>query len=58
MSVSNIRFLIFLIVLGFIGISFLIIGLYFDRKKSKRVREILKEEQKDLNDNIIKELIK
>ncbi len=47
MSVSNIRFLIFLIVLGFIGLSFLIIGLYFNRKKSKKVREILREEQKE-----------
>jgi len=42
---GNTRFLIFLIVIGFIGISFLITGLYFDRKKNKRVREILKEEK-------------
>ena len=55
---GNTRFLIFLIVIGFIGISFLITGLYFDRKRNKRAREILKEEQKDLNDNIINELIK
>jgi len=33
--------------MGFIGISFLITGLYFDRKKNKRVREILREEQKE-----------
>jgi len=38
-------FLIFLIVMGSIGLSFLITGLYFDRKKNKRVREILKEEK-------------
>jgi len=55
---GNTWFLIILIVMGFIGLSFLITGLYFDRKQSKRVREILREEQKDLNDNIINELIK
>ena len=55
---GNTRFLIFLIVIGFIGLGSLITALYFNRKKSKRVREILKEEQKDLNDNIINELIK
>jgi len=43
---GNTQFLIFLIVLGFVGISFLITLLYFDRKKNKRVREILREEQK------------
>lgn len=51
-------FLISIIVIGFIGLISLITALYFDRKKSKKVREILKEEQKDLNDNIINELIK
>ncbi|MBA7660144.1 hypothetical protein ES703_68143 [subsurface metagenome] len=44
---GNTRFLIFLIVMGSIGLSFLITGLYFDRKKNKRVREILREEQKE-----------
>ncbi len=47
-----------MIVIGFIGLGSLITALYFDRKKNKRVREILREEQKDLNDNIINELIK
>ncbi|GAH74813.1 unnamed protein product [marine sediment metagenome] len=42
----NTRFLIFLIVMGFIGLSSLITILYFDKRQNKRVRGILKEERK------------
>jgi len=44
MNANNLKFLIFLIVLGFIGLSFLITALYLDRKRNKRLRrQILKE---------------
>jgi len=46
MNANNLRFLIFLIVLGFIGLSLLITAIYFDRKQNKRLRrQILKEEK-------------
>ena len=42
----NTRFLIFLVIIGFIELGSLITALYFDRKGNKRVREILKEENR------------